>query len=142
MWDWDETKRRQNLAKHGVDFAEVEHFEWDSASGSSRTCGVDYGEVRWRARGLIGTRLHILVYTERDGRNRLISLRKANGQRGGAMAYMKDPRTGKEGPCSHARGGRGNRLRHALSDPDNPPLTDEELVGCAPMPNSPTSSPP
>jgi uncharacterized DUF497 family protein len=31
MYDWDERKRADNLAKHGVDFVEVEMFERDSA---------------------------------------------------------------------------------------------------------------
>lgn len=38
----------------------------------------NYGEERWVALGLIGSRLHVLTYTVRDENMRLISLRKAN----------------------------------------------------------------
>ena len=29
-YEWDEQKREANLVKHGVDFTEVENFEWDT----------------------------------------------------------------------------------------------------------------
>lgn len=28
---WDETKRRTNLATHGLDLADAESFDWDTA---------------------------------------------------------------------------------------------------------------
>lgn len=28
-FEWDEAKRQSNLRKHGLDFAEVDHFDWD-----------------------------------------------------------------------------------------------------------------
>ena len=31
MYEWDEGKRQANLAKHGVDFADMDAFEWDTA---------------------------------------------------------------------------------------------------------------
>ncbi len=37
-----------------------------------------YGELRFRAYGLIGGRLHMLVFTMRGNHLRAISLRKAN----------------------------------------------------------------
>ena len=79
MWDWDEEKRKSNLAKHGVDFAAVEYFEWDEAV-VELDIRQDYGEVRQRAIGPIGARLCVLVYTRRGGRMRIISLRKANAR--------------------------------------------------------------
>jgi uncharacterized DUF497 family protein len=27
-YEWDENKRAANLAKHGVDFIDAEHFDW------------------------------------------------------------------------------------------------------------------
>ena len=77
-YEWDEQKRRENLDKHGIDFAAVEEsFQWDTAliEPSPRD-----GEMRWRAIGYIGERLHILIYTERDSSARIISLRKANAR--------------------------------------------------------------
>jgi uncharacterized DUF497 family protein len=77
MWDWDEAKRQANLAKHGVDFRTMAGFDWTTAD--TRTdLRRDYGEVRFFALGMIGDRLHAVAYTERDGRQRIISLRKAN----------------------------------------------------------------
>lgn len=39
-----------------------------------------YGEERWIAMGLIGIRVHIMIYTRRAGNIRIISLRKANSR--------------------------------------------------------------
>lgn len=38
----------------------------------------DYGEARFHALGLIGSRLHAMVFTNRETVLRIISLRKAN----------------------------------------------------------------
>jgi uncharacterized DUF497 family protein len=79
IYEWDETKRAANLAKHGVDFESVRAFDWDNAF-VRRDLRRDYGEPRWWAFGPIGHRLHLLVFTRRDTRMRIISLRKANGK--------------------------------------------------------------
>jgi hypothetical protein len=76
-FEWDEAKRRSNLRKHGVDFASVAAFEWESAQESEGR-RKNYGERRWIVRGRIGDRLYVLAYTRRDGRVRVISLRAAN----------------------------------------------------------------
>ena len=57
MWDWDEAKRLTNLAKHGVDFADIALFDWTTARELTDLRHV-YGEVRIEASGLIGDRLH------------------------------------------------------------------------------------
>ncbi len=89
MYEWDEAKRRANLARHGVDFADLVRFEW-AAHEVEADDRVDYGESRWRARGLIDGRLHVVVYTQRQGRLRIISLRKANRREiAGWMARRK-----------------------------------------------------
>ncbi len=76
-FEWDEAKRFANLRKHGVDFARVVAFEWQTS-----TAYLDrrrhYGELRLIASGFISHRLHILVFTYRGSRIRVISLRKAN----------------------------------------------------------------
>ena len=77
MFEWDETKRQANLAKHGVDFAALEEFDWATSVRKDDT-RYHYGESRRYAYGLIGTRVHVVIYTERLGRIRVISLRKAN----------------------------------------------------------------
>ncbi len=77
MYDWDETKRIANLAKHGVDFADIVWFDW-SRSVVDVDARQDYREVRLLAYAPLRQRLHALIYTLRDGTVRIISLRKAN----------------------------------------------------------------
>jgi uncharacterized DUF497 family protein len=79
MWDGDEAKRQANRAKHGVDFAQIDGFDWATAVTREDTRG-DYGERRFISTGLIGDRVHVCIWTIRAGRMRLISLRKANAR--------------------------------------------------------------
>lgn len=75
-YEWDEAKRQGNLEKHrGVDFLDMEAFEWETAAITS---SPRHGEDRHVAVGYIGDRLYHLVYTIRGDRCRIISLRKAN----------------------------------------------------------------
>ena len=75
QYEWDEAKRQSNAQKHGIDFATVEAFDWESAlvERSDRA-----GEVRFVAIGYIDVRLHCIVFTERWTRMRVISLRCAS----------------------------------------------------------------
>lgn len=75
--EWDEAKRRETLELRGLDFAWMASFMWESAviRSSDRA-----GEARWVATGYIGQRLFWAVYTERDGKMRIISLHKANAR--------------------------------------------------------------
>ena len=73
--EWDEAKRKETLEKRGVDFALMFRFEWATALFISSD---RYGESRWVAIGYIGNRLHHVVYTQRQGRLRIISLRIAS----------------------------------------------------------------
>jgi uncharacterized DUF497 family protein len=79
-YGWDENKRRQNLLRHGVDFAAVHRFDWRLATAAV-DAREDYGELREVAKGFIGAVLHVLVFTSReDAAGELIwviSLRKA-----------------------------------------------------------------
>ena len=79
MWDWDEQKRMTNLAIHGVDFAQAGLFDWTTAVREP-DLRRDYGEERIEATGMIGLRLHVMVFTPRAGQIRIISLRKANSR--------------------------------------------------------------
>jgi uncharacterized protein len=74
---WDEAKRAVNLAKHGVDFAEAEGFDW-SAALVRADVRAGYGEARLVAMAPIGDRLHVLVFTIRRRGLRIISLRRAS----------------------------------------------------------------
>ncbi len=75
QYEWDEVKRQSNAQKHGVDFQEVEVFDWDSALVERSDRG---GEVRFVAIGYIDVRLCCFVFTERGTRIRVISLRRAS----------------------------------------------------------------
>ena len=77
LYDWDETKRRRNIAEHTIDFAAAEAFEWDTAVVEIDD-REDDGELREIAWGFIGVRLHVMVFTRRRGVIRIISLRKAD----------------------------------------------------------------
>ena len=77
LYAWDERKRVSNLRKHGVDFAIVQNFDFETAL-VLRDNRKNYGEERYRAYGTINGRLHALVFTRREGRIRVISLRKSN----------------------------------------------------------------
>ena len=79
MPSWDENKRVANLANHGVDFRDLETFDWASALVFEDR-RRDYGETRLIAMGTIGRRLHVVVFVERNGDRRYISARKANGR--------------------------------------------------------------
>ncbi len=74
-YEWDEDKRRANLAKHGIDLAHFGALDWDRALFFPD----DYidGEQRCRALAFLGDRLVYAVFTIRGDRCRVISMRKA-----------------------------------------------------------------
>ena len=74
QYEWDSLKRQTNREKHRVDFTEIESFEWDSAVVQRQE---RRSEVRYRAIGYIGDRLHVVIYTLRGGTFRIISLWQA-----------------------------------------------------------------
>lgn len=77
MCTWDEAKRRENLRKHGVDFAIVEEFDWAN-SVVFEDVRERYLERRWVGFAPIGERLYALVFTEpEENLTRVISLREA-----------------------------------------------------------------
>ena len=74
-YEWDEGKRKSNLNKHGVDFAAIETFDWETALVGRSDW---HGEIRFVAIGYIEDRLHQVVFTERGEATRIISLRRAS----------------------------------------------------------------
>jgi uncharacterized DUF497 family protein len=79
LYSWDEHKRASNLKKHEVDFAIIKDFDFETAL-VLRDDRKNYGEERYRAYGTIKGRLYALVFTHREGRVRVISLRKSNAR--------------------------------------------------------------
>ena len=75
-YEWDEAKNRRNISKHGLAFSEAEGFGWDEAVEEIDPSDDD--EVRWRAAApLADGKIAILIYTQRENRIRIISLRYA-----------------------------------------------------------------
>lgn len=85
-FEWDETKRRANLSKHGIDFQNLwKMFERPPLEDyDHRHSG---GEDRWRAIGILDGRCVFCVYTWRDGRRRIITARRAT--RDESMLYFR-----------------------------------------------------
>ena len=77
IYSFDPAKAASNKALHGVDFADARDFDWETAL-VVEDVRRDYGEKRYVALGMIGERMHVMVFSPRGGAVRLISLRKAN----------------------------------------------------------------
>lgn len=78
-FEWDEHKAGWNLRAHGVSFAAVRDFDFETAL-VTEDLRADYGEERMLALGKIGRTVHALVFTRREAKRRIISLRKATAQ--------------------------------------------------------------
>ena len=76
QYEWDEAKRAANIRAHKIDFTAVCDLDWDTAYVYIDD-REDYGELREVAIGFIGDRLHVLVFTRREAKIRVISLWKA-----------------------------------------------------------------
>lgn len=76
--EFDPAKDAANQAKHGVPLAAAADFDWDTAL-EREDDRFDYREIRFVAIGLIGSGLHVMVFTEGsdDDSVRVISLRPA-----------------------------------------------------------------
>ena len=76
QYEWEENKQRINIAKHGIDFAGISSFNWETALEMTDN-RIDYGEIRYNVIGFLKERLVVLTYTEREKSLRVITLRKA-----------------------------------------------------------------
>jgi hypothetical protein len=75
QFEWDEAKRLGNIAKHGLDFRDVDLlFEGEVLRAPARQVGA---ERRDMAVGLIMGRYVTLIFTKRESVIRCISLRRA-----------------------------------------------------------------
>lgn len=73
----DPDKDRRNIDLRGLSLDLAAELDWSSALiWEDRR--KDYGERRYCVLGFIECRLHSVVFTPRNGRPRIISLRKAN----------------------------------------------------------------
>ena len=73
-FEWDESKERQNVERHGIDFSDA--AEIVLAVGYDRRSDR-HGEVRWCKTGEFDGKLWTVVYTKRGLNIRIISTRRA-----------------------------------------------------------------
>ncbi|MDR2881889.1 MAG: BrnT family toxin [Azoarcus sp.] len=73
---WCESKRLQNLKKHGLDFADAFKV-FGEPLALSEDIREDYGEQRMIALGLLGSLVVFVVHVESDDEIRIISMREA-----------------------------------------------------------------
>ena len=76
IFEWDENKRQSNIEKHGLDFRDAPQLFDENYVEAKARAGSD-GEERFLATGVVNENYVTVVYTERDGATRIISLRKA-----------------------------------------------------------------
>lgn len=77
VFEWDETKRAANIAKHKVDF-EWALYIWERPTFDRPDRRQDYGEERFVTYGVVADIVLAVVWTHRDSAIRLISARKTN----------------------------------------------------------------
>jgi uncharacterized DUF497 family protein len=75
--EYDPIKDLVNQAKHGVSLEAAARAAWDVAV-VFRDGRWDYGEIREIAFVPIDHVVHVVIYTTRQGRLRIISVRRAN----------------------------------------------------------------
>ena len=76
-FEWDEAKAQRNVARHGVAFSFAAKAFKDPLAVDGIDDSMDYGEQRCWMIGFADAVLLTIVYTERHGRIRLISARRA-----------------------------------------------------------------
>ena len=75
-FEWDDTKCKSNIEKHGIDFIDAPMV----FSGYTLTIEddrYDYGEKRFVTFGIMDGRVVVIVHTENKNSIRIISIRKA-----------------------------------------------------------------
>ena len=76
-FEWDEAKAAENEAKHGVSFDTCRAVFRDPFAIELLDDREEYGEDRFILIGMAEGVVLTIVYTERGGRTRLISARRA-----------------------------------------------------------------
>lgn len=74
MFEWDEAKRLATLQKHGIDFLDLGRF---FGSRHLLAGARSEGESRFLAIGELNGLVIAVVFTERNGRKRIITARRA-----------------------------------------------------------------
>lgn len=78
MFVWHETKRIENLKKHGIDFIDAETvFAGYTVTAEDSRENENYGEQRFLTLGLLQGEVVSVTHTPRGNDDRIISIRKA-----------------------------------------------------------------
>jgi len=77
-FEWDNNKRKINIAKHYIDFADAVLIFNDPARIEMQDKRHNYREIRYKTIGMVENTIMLVVYTKRSENLRIISARKAN----------------------------------------------------------------
>ncbi len=122
---WDEPKRRLNLAKHGLDFADLEGAFEFTAALMVRARRGSLGQLRLKAVGAFRDQVVTVVFAPlgTEAISIIASGRRAREERMTKTKRWIRPVTDEEEA----------RIQAGIAqDPDNPELTDEELANLRP----------
>lgn len=75
-FEWDDTKRKSNIKKHGIDFINTPVI-FNRYTLTIEDDRFDYGEERFITFGIFEGRVVVVVHTENEDSIRIISIRKA-----------------------------------------------------------------
>lgn len=83
-FEWDENKNQSNITKHGIDFKQAKRVFEDPYLLTYEDTRFSYGEIREISIGQLQLATQpkviiiLVVHTDRDGKTRIISARRAN----------------------------------------------------------------
>lgn len=75
QFEWDENKRKSNIAKHGFDFVDASQV-FEGATLTFEDDRFAYGEQRFITLGLLRGRVIVIAHTEIQDIVRVISMRE------------------------------------------------------------------
>jgi uncharacterized DUF497 family protein len=75
-FEWDESKRKVNIRKHGIDFVDAQSI-FEGLTVTVEDTRFDYGETRYITLGFLRGHVLVVAHTERGEKIRIISARKA-----------------------------------------------------------------
>lgn len=76
MFTWDDAKRKENLAKHAIDFADAGTI-FTGYTVTAEDTREGYGEQRFLTLGLLQAEVVSVTHTPGKNDDRIISIRKA-----------------------------------------------------------------
>src|SRR5437867_6200880 len=79
-FEWDKAKRKENLRKHGVDFADLPPL-FDGVTVTVLDDRFDYGENRFLTLGVLHGIVIVVAHTETEEVIRFISARRGHAMK-------------------------------------------------------------